>query len=638
MQYVRVIGLKADAAGVLEELQNLGVLEISKPQHSALEMGRPLDISDEILSQLTRIRGIKNSLVPVDFKARESLDAQSALEEAKKITIDSDLVALNDRLEKAKKREDEINEELKSLSAVKPLHIDYSKLDFNVLDFRLGKIRAENLPRLLSLVSHSTSHYEYISAPSGSSSLVLFAFKKGEHVSEALSKAGFEEMAIPRLSGTVASRMGELESELGRIIDEKKAIEHEKVRISREYWPKIAVLNEALKIEADKADAARKLGNTASTFTLEGWVVSSNFHKIESHLKSRFKNIIISRVETSKMPPTEFQNPPATEPFQFLVEFMAVPKADEIEPSSILAFTFPLIYGMIVGDVIYGLISLALALYLVKKTKPGIFHSLGQMLSVAAIPAILFGFFFDEWFGFSFEHFMGLFGVAVHGTFLSLFGLDLVMHRLEGLTTLIVFTVFVGILHLSFGFILGFINEWRHDKWHAFAKLGWIALIASGVILIPVMLFKSNLLPFGDPFIVGGLLGIIGLGLIYKAEGFIGMFEIPGVLGNIMSYTRVAAVGLVGVIIAEKIINELVVENIMHGMTDPILLILMGIVVIVLHLLNLGLAMFESLIHGARLNLIEFYGKFFHGGGKKFAPFSAARHFTRQKRAHASNE
>ncbi|MFA5105903.1 MAG: V-type ATPase 116kDa subunit family protein [Candidatus Micrarchaeia archaeon] len=638
MQYVRVIGLKADAAGVLEELQNLGVLEISKPQHSALETGKPLDISDEILAQLTRIRGIKNSLVPFEFKAQVSLDALAALEEAKKITIDGDIVALNDRLDRAKKREEEIKEELKSLAAVKPLHIDYSMLDFNILDFRLGKIRAENLSRLLSLVSHSTSHYEYISAPAGASLLVLFAFKKGEHVSESLSKAGFEELAIPRLSGTVAGRMGQLEAELGRIVDEKKAIEQDKVKLSREYWPKIAVLNEALKIEADKADAARRLGNTASTFTLEGWVVSSAYHKVESHLKSRFKNILVSRIETSKEPPTEFQNPPLTSPFQFLVDFMAVPKSDEIEPSSILALTFPLIYGMIIGDVIYGLISLALALYMVKKTNPGVIHSIGQMLAIAAIPSVIFGFVFDEWFGFSFEHFMRLFGVAVHGTFLSLFGIDLVLHRLEGLTILIVFTVFVGILHLCFGFVLGFFNNLRHDIWHAMAKLGWIGLIASGVILVPKLLFKTNLLPLGDPFIVGGALGLLGLALIYKAEGFIGMFEIPGVLGNIMSYTRIAAVGLVGVIIAEKIINEMVVGQIMAGMTNPILLLVMGIVVVILHMLNLGLAMFESLIHGARLNMVEFYGKFFHGGGKKFVPFSAARHFTRHKRAHGAND
>ncbi len=630
MQYVRVIGLKEDANAVLDELQNLGAVEISKPAYDGLETGRPLEISDEVLSQLTRIRGMKNSLVPFEFKARESLDARTAVAEAKKITIDSDLIALNDRLEKAKKREEEIKEELAGLEAIRPLHIDYSKLDFSVLDFRLGKVRAENLARLISYVSRSTTSFEHISAPAGAYSLVLFAFKKGEHVSEFLAKGGFEEMPIPRLSTTVSDRMGALDSELAAIAAEKGKIATEKLEISKEYWPRVAVLNEALKIEAEKAEMARKLGNTLATFTLEGWVVEKNFHNMERHLKSKFKNIAISKAGTTKQPPTEFQNPGLTSPFQFLVEFMSIPKPDEIEPASILAFTFPLIYGMIVGDVIYGILSLALAVYMVKKTKPGIIHSLGQMLAIAAVPAILFGFFFDEWFGFSFSHFMGFFGLQFSGTFLSLLGIGLVMHRLEGLTTLIVFTIFVGIFHLSFGFILGFINEWHHDKWHAFAKLGWISLIASGVVLIPKLLFKTDMLPFGDSFVVGGILGLLGLALVYKAEGFIGLFEIPGVLGNIMSYTRIAAVGLVGVIIAEKIINELVVGNIMSGMTNPVLLVVMGIVVIVLHLLNLGLAMFESLIHGARLNLVEFYGKFYKGGGRKFAPFAAARHFTRQ--------
>jgi len=314
------------------------------------------------------------------------------------------------------------------------------------------------------------------------------------------------------------------------------------------------------------------------------------------------------------------------------VEFFGLPVYDEVEPAAILAMTFPIIYGMMVGDVGYGLMSVVIALVILSKFKSGILNSVGKLWALAAIPTVLFGFFFDEWFGFSFQNFVAFFGVHVNGTFLSLFGIGLVLHRLEDISQLIVFTVMVGVLHLALGFLIGFFNEWHHNKTHAIAKLGWIGVLVSGLLLVPNLLFNAPFIPLAfDQVLVGAILFVVCVILIVRADGIIGLFEIPGVAGNAMSYARIAAVGIVGVVIAEKIINDLLVNGILAHTNNPIIFILVLAFVILLHFVNTFLAMFESLIQGARLNLVEFYGKFFHGGGRKFAPFAAARVYTKAR-------
>jgi V/A-type H+-transporting ATPase subunit I len=108
--------------------------------------------------------------------------------------------------------------------------------------------------------------------------------------------------------------------------------------------------------------------------------------------------------------------------------------------------------------------------------------------------------------------------------------------------------------------------------------------------------------------------------IIIWAEGMLGAVELPGILGNSLSYARIAAVGIAGVALAE-VINE----SFMPGPEKGLMLLIIFPLFMVLHVLNTGLAMVESIVQGGRLNLVEFYGKFFHGGGKAFVPFSVER-------------
>ena len=149
-------------------------------------------------------------------------------------------------------------------------------------------------------------------------------------------------------------------------------------------------------------------------------------------------------------------------------------------------------------------------------------------------------------------------------------------------------------------------NEWEHNKKHAIGKLSWIGIEVGGTLAITALLFGAL------PQIVGyGALAFMGLSIAVLAatEGLIGIIEVPGLMGNVLSYTRIALVGVAGVMLAEVInlfFTPLPSQGIFALITFPLL--------ILLHSINAFIAMFEALIQGGRLNIVEFRSKFLHGG------------------------
>ncbi|RLG19645.1 hypothetical protein DRN67_02200 [Candidatus Micrarchaeota archaeon] len=227
-----------------------------------------------------------------------------------------------------------------------------------------------------------------------------------------------------------------------------------------------------------------------------------------------------------------------------------------------------------------------------------------------SISAIFFGIAYDEWFGFSHAHLLGLpeGQVLYHG-----------MHRLANTTLLLGLVILVGAAHILLGFILGFINALKHgDKKHAAAKLGWIGVELSGILMVTTFLFNMF------PSEVGmGATVVFGISVIpiLIAEGPLGIAEIPSLAGNILSYARVMAIGLAGVVVAEEIINK----NLAPDPAAGILFFIILPIFIALQVLHILIDMFEALVQGARLNLIEFFSKFYRGGGVPFKPFKVER-------------
>jgi len=613
MRKIRVVGLRRQLEEVVGLLHNLGIVQFTRCEDARLCGEKPLDIYPVISEQLIRMRAIENALEPRPVKKKQPLlSIDELLNECAKITIEKRIGQIHDRLDAIKSETKELSDAASVLERLGGLNIDLSIAKSNEACFFLGRIANEKIKGLEDGIKAVTDRFLFKSQKiSNLESICIIVADKTykEYITSLLQKTGFSEMALPPLPGKPKEVLSIIRGRIAQLEKEQQELNSEIGRLSDEYYSKVVGLREMLEIYAERANAPTNFLRTENVFLFEAWLPSAKYQEVAGALKKKFgEQIIIQPIETHEEPPTMLHNPPILSPFEFLVEFISTPKGNEIDPTLLFALTFPIFYGMMLGDFGYGIASLILALILMNKFKNTMLEPVAKVWAYASIPTMFFGIIYDEFFGFRHYQILG-------------FHLYEGIPRTENINLLLVLTILIGIVHLTLGFILGAINKLREKEWlHAAAKLGWIAVEFSGILLVITAMF--HMLP-DSVMIPAALLGIIGLIPIMKTEGITGLIEIPSLASNILSYARILAVGVASVVVAE-LINELLMPNPSQG----ILMLVMIPLYLSLHLFNIVLGMFESLVQGARLNYVEFFSKFYEGGGIKFNPFKYTKKIT----------
>jgi len=393
-------------------------------------------------------------------------------------------------------------------------------------------------------------------------------------------------------------------------IDEMAVIDEKLVKLSTEWYQELAVLKKVLEDRNEEAGMFGKFGQTEYTFVVQGWIPKKYLQRTKEALKNIFGNrVIVNELEVSpeKMDeaPTFYDNPAIVKPFEFLMQLVSPPKYREVDPSPLLAIFFPIFFGLMVGDIAYGVIILVFAVIMKIKYKTELWlHHLMNILIISSIPTIFFGYLFGEFFGNFGEH-MGW----VH----PLHFLGITWNRIEILVPLLVLSIAIGVFHVFLGLCLGIINSLaKKSKKHAIEKAGMIVAISGLLIVITA---TAKMIPeiLVQPGIV---MIIIAIPLIIYGGGFFGVFEIMSTVGNILSYARIMAIGMASVVLA-------LVANKLGGEME---VALVGFcIAALLHILNIVLAMFSPFLHSFRLHMVEFNSKFFEGGGKMYKPFKKGK-------------
>ena len=352
-------------------------------------------------------------------------------------------------------------------------------------------------------------------------------------------------------------------------------------------------------------------------------------------------------------PPIKFENGDFSEPFELLVDLVGRPKYGTFDPTLLMTFTFPIFYGMILGDWGYGLVLCAIAAYF--GTKPFAADPLAQngltILRWMGIWCIIWGLIFAEGFGFVWDD-TGQMGnsspfdfiydwtyanIHVPGTLadlLAMGGLHVPFHRATpggGLQEYVVLSVYVGILHIFVGLFIGLYTVWNaHGAAAAFFEKGsWLLIMTGGTMQARNMVMGYNELFEFQIWTILMAVGLVSLviGLaVYEKFGWVGglvmgPIEIFGLLANTLSYLRIMGVGVAGVKIAEISIN-MGWEKIGPAMDagDYVGLLLGVVLFILVQLFAIALGILSPSIHAIRLHFVEWMGKFYDGSGEAFSP------------------
>jgi V/A-type H+-transporting ATPase subunit I len=608
MEMIRVTGLHRDIDRVLDLLHRSGCVELRRVGEDVLEkfeMGKPLDIFSKVSEQLVRLRGIESVLKPREVEPREKLELDEMFREAESLGIDDEVREIQLELENIRERERELLKMSEVVEELSVLGIDFSVLEVESVDSIAGMMVESEFSQFIDALGRITTRFDYLSAVKKKKTvifLIVFDKKLGDHVHKLLEEYSHSILDIPPIKGSPSRVKAEIERELAELDERKKQIDARVEALSDKYFAKVATLREMFEIEAEKAEAPMKFAREEHIFMMTGWIPSKKRRWAEEKLNEITNGrILVEKIETDELPPTLLNNPRPIKSMEFLVGFFSWPKSNEWDPTILVAITFPIFYGMMLGDIGYALATLGVAVLLIKKfgEKYPSLRYLGEALVITSAVTVIFGIIYGEFFGHEIGH--------------PLF------ERLHRVDDLLVITILVGVFHVSFGLLLGIINTWNHKEYeHMLSKIGWLLILYGGIILVYQFLGGGSLTEPTLSNIVGFALVGAGLVLELKTEGPMSIMEVPSLASFVLSYTRILGVGLVSFILA-FVLNTQLSNALATG--SPKLIALVFLIFIVGHLVNFLLGIFEPFLQGIRLHYVEFFSKFYEGNGILFSPF-----------------
>ncbi len=449
-----------------------------------------------------------------------------------------------------------------------------------------------------------------------------------EEIERLVTSAGGGALALPRGDGTVGAFIAESEAEIDRLGEKRGDLLKKLEGKVAEELPRLALIRGALTAEMEKLDVLVKAGEAEYVTLIEGWVPENSAETTVAALKRDIDSIFIDTREPESIeePPTKMANPKPLKPFEVIVGLFGVPRYREWDPTPIIAYSFAAFFGLMLADVAYAVGLIMLGKYLVPRffgsASPAV-RMLQKVIYICGAVGITLGVMSGTYLG-DIHAFFGFESPAL---------VSVVQLVLQDPLLFIMISLVIGFIHVNISHLIALIKAVRdRNRGATINKVGLFLLELGIPFLMRTMLNVT--LPLPDQlyalslyFIIAGLGMVVG-GAIMERGGMgaiLGLFDLTGLLGDVMSYARLAGVGLATYYLA-VVFNMLAplfgglipvkgVGGVILGGGLTIAILVMG------HALNLILSALTGFIHSLRLCFVEFLFKFYEGGGRGYSPF-----------------
>jgi V/A-type H+-transporting ATPase subunit I len=549
--------------------------------------------------------------------------------------VESEVKGLSEELSSQGKKLEQLEATLHQLEPVEEVDIDISSLrDPRYIFSMLGVIPSANIDRLKTSLARVPHVFLVLRQDPGKQVVWLAGNKSNSDVLDRAARSAYlNPLVLPEdYQGTPGNIINSLRNSIEQTKKQMEDLKGKLARIAETQGTHLRELLGQAHTSRVLADAIVRFGQLRHTYVITGWVPADKLEVLIQRLRQASKEILIEALPTKRFGenlhvPVALSNNPLLRPFQMLVTTYARPRYGELDPTYLVAFTFPLLFGAMFGDIGQGLV-LALLGWLMGAGKIKALKSmasLGTLIMICGLSATVFGFLYGSVFGFE-EEFLG---IKIHPLWIS---------PIHNILQILMVAIGAGVVLLIIAFLLSILNGFLSRDWghllfgHTgiagfLLYLSFLGLVAGAVIKLPVpqivfivlavisglavMLSEVliNLVEGHRPLIEGG----IGT---YFIQAPVELFEaVISLLSNSLSFVRVGAFAVAhgGLSSAIFILAELASPT--HGLGYWVA-VLIG---------NIFIVGFEGLIVGIqtmRLHYYEFLGKFFTGGGMRFEPLT----------------
>ncbi|MDH5363845.1 MAG: hypothetical protein OEW82_01570 [Dehalococcoidia bacterium] len=436
-----------------------------------------------------------------------------------------------------------------------------------------------------------------------------------------------EDLTLKEFMAAAEGKIHSLEEELAKI---KEEIEHK----TRENLEKLVLFREALSAENERLSVLEKACEAKYVTLIEGWIPENNVEATVSELKENIGYVFIDtrKPEQVEEPPTKMRNLTAFKPFQVIVNLFGIPKYREWDPTPIVAYSFAFFFGLMLGDVVYAACLILAAKFALRRfvddPESEGFKLFQRIFYISSGVALVIGVLTGTYLG-NFYEFFGIESLALAEGIKAILGNPI---------SFIVLSLIIGLIHVNIAHVMALIKGIKErNKAVIPGKAGLFILQIAGIpwimhaiLDVDIPLLTAQIYSILLYIVLAGVILIVA-SAVMENGAFIGgifwLFNITGLLGDVMSYCRLAGVGLATYYLAMcfNMMATLIAGMVPAGPAGLVHLIVGGSISIIIllmgHAITLVLGGISCFVHSLRLCFVEFLSKFYEGAGRQYSPF-----------------